>query len=312
MQTFDSQTYDATGAFLIGELERLDPTLYMPLVSVTWNRDIDLREDVTLADEASSFTNAVLAAMGTPNPTGKNWIAGQSNAISGISLDVNKTTQNMHLWGMELGWTLAELAKAQKLSRPIDSQKHDALQLKHNMDVDEQVYIGDEVKGSVGLVNNPAITPVALSSEWTEATTAKQKLADINAILHEAWVRSGYTVCPSDLRLPPEKYGMLTDPIGEAGTESILSYVSRKCLSNEINGRPLNVQPLKWLNERGAAGKDRAMAYSKNKRYVRFPMVPLQRTPVEHRGIYQLCTYFGTLGEVEFVYPETVSYADGL
>jgi hypothetical protein len=44
---------DSTGAFLIGELERLDQTLHMPLAAVTWSRDIDLREDVTLADEFS-------------------------------------------------------------------------------------------------------------------------------------------------------------------------------------------------------------------------------------------------------------------
>lgn len=41
-------------------------------------------------------------------------------------------------------------------------------------------------------------------------------------------------------------------------------------------------------------------------------MVPLTRTPLEYRGIYQLTTYYGKLGEVEFVYPETVGYADGI
>ena len=55
--TYDQRTIDGTGAFLIGELERLDQTLHMPLVSTTWSRDIDLREDVTVADETSSFTN---------------------------------------------------------------------------------------------------------------------------------------------------------------------------------------------------------------------------------------------------------------
>jgi hypothetical protein len=60
------------------------------------------------------------------------------------------------------------------------------------------------------------------------------------------------------------------------------------------------------------SGKGRAVAYTKNPLYVRFPLVPLQRTPMEPRGIHQVTTYFGTLGEVEFVYPETVTYADGL
>src|SRR6185503_16890258 len=64
MMTFDKATRDGLGAFLIGELERLDPKLHEPLVSVTWSRDIDLRTDVSVADETSSFTNSSFAAAG--------------------------------------------------------------------------------------------------------------------------------------------------------------------------------------------------------------------------------------------------------
>jgi hypothetical protein len=62
--TFDRRTIDSTGSFLIGELERLDQKLHDPLVAVTWSRDIDLRSDVTIADEVSSFTNSSFAAVG--------------------------------------------------------------------------------------------------------------------------------------------------------------------------------------------------------------------------------------------------------
>ena len=55
-KTWDGRTVDSTGAFLVGELERLDLTLHEPLAAVTWGRDIQLREDVTTADEVSSFT----------------------------------------------------------------------------------------------------------------------------------------------------------------------------------------------------------------------------------------------------------------
>lgn len=69
--TFDQATVDSSGAFLIGELERLDQTLNLPLTSQTWSRDIQLREDVSIADEISSFTNTTFAAAGTPNANGK-------------------------------------------------------------------------------------------------------------------------------------------------------------------------------------------------------------------------------------------------
>ena len=52
---FTDAEISSTGAFLVGELERLDQELYAPLADFTWSRDIDLREDVTIADEVTSF-----------------------------------------------------------------------------------------------------------------------------------------------------------------------------------------------------------------------------------------------------------------
>lgn len=314
MLTFDSRTIDSTGAFLIGELERLDQKLHMPLASVTWSRDIDLREDVSIADEASSFTNSSFAAAGGPSPTGKSWIGKDANAIQGIALDIGKTANPLTLWGMQVGWTLPELESAQKLGRPVDQQKYAGMQLKHNMDVDEQVYIGDGVLGVTGLVNNVAVTNVsnAATGNWVTATP-DQILADVNELLTSTWSASGFAVCPDQLRVPPVKFGQLVSKkVSDAGNISVLEYLKQNTISNSINGRPLNIQPLKWLFQRGAASADRMMAYTKEEDKVRFPMVPLQRTPLEYRDIRQLTTYFGRLGVVEVVYPELIAYRDGI
>jgi hypothetical protein len=60
---------------------------------------------------------------------------------------------------MELGWTVIELHAAAQVGRPIDTQKYDGMQLKWNMDTDEQVYIGDSAKGAKGLLNLTQVTP---------------------------------------------------------------------------------------------------------------------------------------------------------
>ncbi len=312
MKTFDQHTIDSSGAFLVGELERLDKALHMPLASVTWGRDIDLRTDVTLADEMSSFTNSSFAAAGGVNPNGKNWVSGSSTEIASIAVDISKTGAPMRLWALALPWSVIELAKAEQLGRPLDQQKHAGLKLKHQMDVDEMVYVGDALLGATGLINNQSVAPLSVSNEWTAATPPDVMLDDINAIIDQAWLQSAYAVCPERLLLPPRKYSMLTRPVTSAGSKSILKYVAEECVANGVNGKPLDIQPLKWLTGRGTGGKDRAVAYTKNEMYVRFPMVPLQHTPVEFRGLHQITTYFGTLGEMEFVYPETVAYADGL
>ena len=312
LRTYDFQTVTNTGIFMIGELERLDPTLHMPLASVTWGRDIDLREDVSIADESTSFINANFAAAGGAKPNGKNWVGPKSSVIAGVAVGNKKTTLPLHLWAMELGYTIVELEKAARAGRPIDAQKLEAIRLKNNMDVDEQVYIGDDEMGATGLLNNPGIAPASITSEWGPTTTPKQILEDINGLIEQTWKQSAYAICPGNVLLPPDKYALLVNPVTEAGSQSILEYIATQSLSNRINGKPLEINPAKWCSGRGVAGKDRMAAYTKGQQYVRFPLVPLQRTPLEYRGLSQLCVYFGALGEVEFVYPETVGYADGL
>jgi len=318
MHTYDARTIDGTGAFLVGELERLDQTLHEPLVDYKWSRDIDLREDVSIADETSSFTNSTFAAVGGTNPTGKAWIGKDASAIASIALDIGKTANPLTLWGMQIGYTIPELESAQKLGRPVDQQKFAGVKLKHNMDIDEQVYVGDTVLGNFGLVNSPqvALSNVPNGAAGTPGWATKTEdeiLADVDLILNNAWQASAFAVCPSKLLLPPKKFSALVSrKVSNAGNMSILKYVQENSICNQTNGKPLDIQPVKWLTGRGVANADRMVAYTQDQRNVRFPLVPLQRTPVEFRDIRQLTTYFGRLGVVEFVYPETLFYMDGI
>lgn len=323
LMTFDAATIDSAGVFLVGELERLDQNLHMPLAAVTWSRDIDLREDVSIADELSSYTNSTFAAAPGVNGSGKAWIGKDATSISGMSLDIGKTPNPLTLWGMQIGWTIPELESAQKLGRPVDAQKFEAMKLKHQMDIDEQVYIGDTALGLSGLLNHTLMTNStnAVTGSWTGGTTTPaQILADVNEHLNSVWAASGFAICPDRLLLPPLQYGYLVSTVvSSAGNISLLEFLRQNSLSNAINGRPLDIQPCKWLTGTnrggrgpGASGKDRMVAYTKDPMRVRFPLVPLQRTPLEYRDLRQLTTYFGRLGAVELVYPETIGARDGI
>lgn len=314
--TFDAQTIDSAGAFLVGELERLDQRLHEPLAAVTWSRDITLREDVSIADEFSSFTNSSFAAAPGVAGSGKAWVGKDANAITGIALDIGKTTTPLPLWAMQLGWTIPELESAQKLGRPVDQQKFAGMQLKYQMDIDEQVYIGDTALGLTGLVNGTPVSNVAnaVTGNWQlPATTPDQILADVNELLNSVWAASAYAVCPDKLLLPPLEFSAIVSrKVSDAGNISVLEFLRQNSLSNAINGRPLDIQPVKWLTGRGVSNTDRMVAYTNDPMRVRFPLVPLQRTPLEYRDLRQLTTYFGRLGAVEFVYPETIGYRDGI
>lgn len=316
MFTYDAAALDSTGVFLIGELERLDQRVYEPLIAYTWSRDIDLRTDVTIADESSSFVNLAYAAAGI-NPTGKNWIGKDATSIPGISVDTGKTTNTLRLWGMELGWTVPELISAQRLGRPIDATKLLAMREKYQMDIDEQVYIGDTTLGVTGLCNSSAVTPANVAagaggSTWA-LKTADEIKKDVSDAISAAWAATGYKYPPSNLLIPPAQYTLITDKVvSSAGNRSVIEYIRMNNVYTGVTGKPLEIQPVKWLTGRGASSTDRMVAYTKNESVCRIPLTPLMNTPITYRSLYQLTTYFGRIGGVEFPYPEAFAYRDGI
>lgn len=335
-KTWDGKrTVDSTGAFLIGELERLDQTIHLPLAAVTWGRDIDLREDVTIADELSSFTLTTFGSagsLGTGNGirNGKAWIGKATNQIGGVGVDTGKIANPLTPWALEIAYSILELESAAKLGRPIDEQKYEALKLKLQMDIDEQVYVGDATIGSLtgvgGLVNNGLVTNVANvpnggggTAPWS-TKTPQEILADVNALLISVWASTGYAVMPNRLLIPPTQFGYINSTIvSTAGNQSILKFLLENNIIKNSGAGDLVIAPAKWLVGAGTGGTigtagtvDRMVAYNKNKRFVRFPMTPLQRTPVQYDSIYHKSSYFCRLGVVEVVYPETMGYRDGI
>jgi len=323
--THDGRTVDSAGAFLIGELERLDPTLHMPLAAVTWGRDIDLREDVTIGDEAASYTNSSFAAPGGLTPVGINWGGKNSTAIAGIAVDLSKTSQPLILWEMELKYSIPELESAIKVGRPIDQQKFEGLNLKHQMDIDQVVYVGDSQVAMQGLFNKSGITTSTAAGTGTgNATTWALKtpaniLADINTVLQNVWAASGYAVIPDRILVPPVQYGiLLSQVVTSAGNMSILKFLEDNNLSAQHGGK-LSILPVKWAIGMGVGGTpqvlgtvDRMLAYSKDPLRARYPMTPLQKTALQYQGIYHVTTYYCRLGMVETIYPETLAYLDGI
>ncbi len=332
-RTHDGQmrTVDSTGAFLVGELERLDMTMHEPLADVTYSRDIELREDVTIADEVSSFTLSTFGStgsLGTGNSIGdgKAWIGKTTNQMTGVSVDIAKVPHQLRPWGMELKYTILELESAAKLGRPVDQQKYEGLQLKHQMDIDEQVYIGDTTTGDTGMVNNTLVTNVqnlaagaSGSTNWSKKTP-DEILADVNVMLTSVWQASAWAVMPDRMLLPPAQFGYIsTQKVSSAGNVSILKYIQDNNLLTTSGRGKLTILPLKWLIGAGVGGTigtlgtvDRAVVYTKDKKRIRYPMTLLQRTPIQYDSIFHKTTYFCRLGAVEVVYPETVGYFDGL
>lgn len=308
---FSDSEITSTGAFLVGELERLDPKLYEPLSDFTWSRDIDLREDVTIADEVTSFVLSNYTGGFGAAGAGKAWIKDGETTVAAPSVSATKVMTPMTLWGGEVKYSIFELQKAMQAGRPIDVQKFNALKLKHQLDIDVQVYLGDESVGVKGLLNaDDRVTKSNVGAFDPSTSTPEQIIDYFNTILDASWKATQYVRIPDTMLLPPALFAALASKQLPNTSMNMLEYVSRNNLS-VANGGSLTLRPVKWLVDASInSGKGRIVAYTKSQDVVRFPLVQLQSLPVQYRDYMQAVPYYGALGGVEFVRPEMVYYGD--
>lgn len=311
------RTQDSNLAYFVNQLDNFDQRLHEPLVSIQWGRDIKLRTGITMAQESTSFTRSTLAGGGTQETTGKPWISQETTTIPGVSINGERIVSPLRLLGREVSFTSVELERSQLLGQPIDTAKLNALNLLYQMNTDEQVYIGDTFTGDQGLFNSSQVgVGNVVGGTWAAAITANTPdviLGQVNEILTSAWAASGYAVCPAELRIPPAQYGAISmAKVSGQANVSVLQYIAQNSIANNINGKPLNIQPSKWLTNRGVGNADRMVAYTNEEDRVRFPMVPIRRETSYYHGIRFIAPYIWAFGAVEFVYPETVLYRDGI
>jgi len=318
------KTKDSALAFYVNQLENLDKRLYMPLTSVSWGRDIKLRPGITMSDESTSFIQSQFGAGGTQsNSNGSSggnmpWISAETTAIPGVSIDGTKTVLPLRLLGREISFTSVELDRSQRLGTPIDSQKTDALNILYQMNTDQMVYIGSTDVGATGLLNSSSVTVgnvangIGGSPLWANKTP-DEILNDVNTLIESCWSASAFAVCPGKLLLPPLQFSYIASAkVSSAGNVSILKFLEENSISLKVNGKALDIQPVKWLTGRGVGSTDRMVVYTNEENRVRYPMVPIRRETAYYQGIRFTAPYIWAFGVMEFPYPETLQYADGI
>lgn len=313
-----TKTFDSTLAYFVNQLDNLDRKLHEPLYNVTWGRDINLRTGITMANESTSFIRSNIGGIGTQNAQGKPWISPNTTTLPGVSVNGERVVLPLRLLGQEISYTSVELERSQLIGQPIDTQKFDAMNIMYQMNTDEMVYVGDTDVGAKGLLNSSLVTTGAVANgtagtpQWT-TKTPDEILKDVNDMVTAAWQASGFAVCPDKVLLPPAQLAYISSQkVSNAGNVSILQFLEDNSIALRINGRKLEIQPVKWLTGRGASGADRMVAYTNQEDKVRFPMVPVRRETPYYLGIKFNAPYIWAFGEVEFLYPETVIYRDGI
>ena len=273
-----------------------------------------------MGNESSSFTRSNYGVVGSQSSQGKPWLGQASNTLANISVAGEKVVTPLRTIGLELAYTSIDLERSILTGQPIDRQQFDGLNISYQMWTDEMVYVGDTDTSltSYGLVNSPLVTTsnvvngVSGFPEWDQKTP-QEKLFDTNGMLYAGWEATGFSVLPSKVALPPYQFSLISQEIvSSAGSMSTLRYLKENSLITAETGQELEIVPLKWLKGAGVGGTDRMFCYTNREEFVRFPMVPIRRETAYYHSIYYHAPYTWAYGMIEFVYPETVQYADGI
>jgi len=309
----------STLAYFVNQLDNLDTRLYEPLYSTTWGRDIKLRSGISMANESTSFIRSMFGGIGTQTVSGKPWLSGNSTTLPGVSINGERIVLPLRLLGQELSYSSVELERSQMVGQSIDVQKFTAMNAMYQMHTDEMVYTGDTTVGATGLVNSALVSTGSVAADGTGGLTAWSTktadliLRDVNDMINAAWTATGFAACPNKLLLPPAAYALVAGKrIGDYGGQSILGFLEDNSISLRVNGTKLDIQPCKWLTGRGAGATNRMVCYTNDENHVRFPMVPIRRETPYNLGINFHAPYIWAFGELEWVYPETALYRDGI
>ena len=201
--------------------------------------------------------------------------------------------------------------------RNLDTITRDGLRLAYDKHMDANVYVGFTKIGTTGLVNNAdVVATTATNGSWSTAT-ADQILADINEAIIAVWAAAEYDrdAIPNHMLIPYEQYNVLVSTkVSSAADKSILQYL----LDNNIakaNGVDFFIGATAYCKGAGTGSTDRMVVYCNREKYVALDeLVPLTRamtTPNTDHFCYDTA-YAANISELEFFYPETAVYADGI
>ena len=322
MKAFRGNAWDAATssgmAYLVGELEKIDPKIREPLTSLTWQRDIVAKTGGGWVEHTSTFD----VEYATSGANGNSIVAPGATAIPIMQVNTNKNLFKVSTFMHAMHIPFIDQAKLKQIGRNLEDLLDKGIKLNYNKALDLNAYKGFAEVGTTGLLNDPLVathsagTGAGGSTEWAKKTP-DEILHDINNALNDAWAASEYDMSgmPNHVLIPPKQYAyIVAQKVSEAGNVSILKYLLENNIAVEQGGDVV-IAPCRWCIGAGSGKKDRMMVYVNDEDKVNFDLtVPLTRAftqPSAERAAY-ITLFAAQIGQVKFNYYQPVGYYDGI
>jgi hypothetical protein len=203
--------------------------------------------------------------------------------------------------------TQEDLLRAQSSGVSIENRRQRAAINSISRLLDKIAALGEPSSGIKGLLTHDQVPVVAATAAWS-TLTATQLVGELHRLEDTIWSSTSELAQPDTLILPTAQMQLLRR-----------SYMS---LDNQqtVLGRFLqnaafikNVESWSRATTAGVGGVARAMAYKRDPAVLQiaFP-VPLRQLPPQPRNLALINPMFSKIGGLEFYYPKSALYMDGI
>ncbi len=252
-------------------------------------------------------------------------VAGRGKRTSGKGTDINVVGEAwaQKSYGVVHGnvgyrFTLMELRESVALRQPLDTLRARIATEAYERHMNRVALRGEVESNLSGLYNN-AFVPVTNVTGGTWATKAAAGnynaiLADVNNAIVAYWTQTNFTEMPTRLLLPAQASALVqTSPRSADSDLTVIEYLRRNNLVATEGGATLDIRTVFGLNGAGVGNTNRMMLYRPDPNRVRMhiPMVHRFIAPQPVGFIVNVPGEYRYSG-VEFIYPKSALYVDGI
>lgn len=271
---------------------------------------ITYSELIPVSNEAGEWAESILYY--TMDVAGMaKWIGDKSFDVPMAEASTSKVSIPVRMGGIGYGYSLEELGAAQMTNRPLTEMKASGARRGSEEKIQKTAMLGDSEVGFSGFINHPNVPAGnATTGNWATAT-ADEILKDINDLFSAVNEDTNDNESADTLVLPIAQWNfIMSTPRSTNSDTTIAQYVaSNSPFLNSIN----DIKKIQELKGAGAGATDRMMVYTKDpdKVVLHMPM-PYRFLPVQPKGLGFEVPGMFRMGGVEFRYPLSAAYADGI
>lgn len=313
MQMFDAQQ---AFSFLVQQAAHIEPQVYEIKYPDTDYASL-IPVDTTANEWAKTITFFSTDKVGQAE-----WFHHEANDVPRAD-----TTKTQHEHAIEMaaigyGYTLQELGQAMMVPNTnLTADRAMAARRAYEEFMYNLAFEGNTVRNMEGLFNDSNVTIVGADNSGTGGSTnfadktGAQVLTDINNALTGIYTSSQTVEMADTVLLPVAVYADLaTRQNSTASDLTILEFLLRSNVYSATTGQPLTVRAHRRLNDAGAAGVGRMVAYRRDPEVVKLHLpMPHKFLPVWQTGPlrFDVPGIFRT-GGTEIRRPGAVRYVDGV